>query len=132
MAHTGRCYCGAIQYELVGAPKDVALCHCIDCRLSSGTPMTAWAGFDESQLTITHGSPKTVNLSGPAIRSFCGDCGTGLFYRNAELLPGVVEVQSATLANPDLLRPEVQIQTAERISWMTSIHELPAFERFPE
>jgi hypothetical protein len=25
-----------------------------------------------------------------------------------------------------------QIQTAERIGWMESAHELPAFERFPE
>jgi hypothetical protein len=96
------------------------------------TPMTAWAGLLENQLTITQGEPKTINRSGAATRSFCADCGTGLFYRNAEILPGTVEIQSATLADPNALLPIAQIQTAERIGWMKNLHELPAFERFPE
>ena len=132
MSHSGRCYCGAITFQLEGEPKDTALCHCRDCQLSSGTPVTAWAGFAEEQLSITQGNPKTIHLSGAAIRSFCADCGTGLFYRNADVLPGVVEVQAATLADAESLPPEVHIQTAEMLGWMKNAHELPAFERFPE
>jgi hypothetical protein len=93
--------------------------------------MVAWAGFAENELTVTQGNPKTINSSGTAMRSFCADCGTGLFYRNAELLPGVVEIQSATFDDPDALPPVMQIQTAERIGWMNAAHALPAFERFP-
>lgn len=52
-------------------------------------------------------------------------------YRNAEFLPGVVEVQSSTLDDPGELVPPVQIQVAERLDWMRRIHELPEFERFP-
>lgn len=131
MTHSGQCHCGAIRYRAAGTPKDVALCHCIDCRRSSGAPMVAWAGFAESDVAVTQGTPKTVNSSGTAMRSFCADCGTGLFYRNAELLPGIVEIQSATFDDPDALPPTVQIQTAERIGWMRHAHELPALERFP-
>jgi hypothetical protein len=94
--------------------------------------VTAWAGFAEEQLSITRGNPKTINLSGAAIRSFCADCGTGLFYRNADLLPGIVEVQAATLADAQAVRPEAHIQTAEMLAWMKDAHELPAFDRFPE
>jgi hypothetical protein len=65
------------------------------------------------------------------MRSFCADCGTGLFYRNAELLPGIVEIQSVMIDDPDALPPGAQIQTAERIGWMKHAHEIPAFERFP-
>src|SRR5882724_2566743 len=132
MTHSGRCYCGAIRYQVLGEPKDVALCHCIDCRLSSGAPMTAWARSAGNQLTVTQGTPKPINTAGAVMRSFCADCGTGLFYRNAELLPGIVEIQSATLADPNALPPGTQIQMAERIGWMKNAHELPAFERFPE
>jgi len=132
MIHSGRCYCGAIRYQVAGEPRDVALCHCKDCRLSSGAPVMAWAGFADSALTVTHGKPRTINLSGAAIRTFCGDCGTGLFYHNADLLPGIVEVQSATLDDADALPPSVQIQTAERLDWMKDAHALPSFERFPE
>jgi hypothetical protein len=66
------------------------------------------------------------------MRSFCADCGTGLFYRNAEILPGVVDVQVATLDDPEALPPTVHIQTAEQIGWMRTAHELPRIDRFPE
>lgn len=131
MSHTGQCLCGAIQYVLSGAPNTVALCHCRDCQRAAGAPMVAWAMFPEAALTVTLGQPKTINSSGSAMRSFCSDCGSGLFYRNEEFLPGIVDVQTATLDNPDALPPGVQIQTAERIGWMPHIHELPEFSRFP-
>jgi len=87
--------------------------------------------FPEAALTVTKGQPKTINSSGTAMRSFCADCGTGVFYRNAAVLPGIVDVQSATLDDPEALPPTVQVQTAERLDWMQHVHELPGFERFP-
>ena len=131
MTHSGQCLCGAIHYQLSGEPKAAALCHCTDCRRSAGAPMVAWAMFTEASLTLTKGNPKTINSSGTAMRSFCADCGTGLFYRNEKILPGIVDVQTSTLDDPNALPPKVQIQTAERLPWMTHVHELPEFERFP-
>ncbi len=131
MHHQGHCLCGAIRYELNGAPLHVALCHCSDCRRSAGAPCVSWAMFQEASLTVTAGQPKTINSSGTAMRSFCPDCGTGLFYRNAVNLPGIVDVQTATLDDPDALAPTLQIQVAERLGWMAHMQELPAFERFP-
>lgn len=87
--------------------------------------------FPEAALTLTKGQPKTINKSGTAVRSFCADCGSGLFYRNAAILPGLVDVQTSTLDNPDALTPTLQMQVAERLSWMKHVHELPEFERYP-
>jgi len=131
MTHTGRCHCGAIHYQVSGDPMHVALCHCSDCRRSSGAPMVSWAAFTDTALVVTKGSPKTINSSGAAMRSFCPDCGTGLFYHNAEVLPGIVDIQSATLDDPNVFPPLVHIQTAERLGWMKDLDSLPAFERFP-
>jgi hypothetical protein len=131
MAYSGQCQCGAIRYQLTGEPNVVAACHCIDCRRSAGAPMVTWAMFPEEALALTKGEPRTFNSSGTAMRSFCADCGTGLFYRNAAMLPGIVDIQSSTLDDPEALPPVVQIQTAERLHWMTQLHELPEFERFP-
>ena len=132
MPHIGQCHCGAIRYELAAEPKNVSLCHCSDCRRSSGAPVVAWAAFAERDLSVIRGTPKTINSSGTTMRSFCADCGTGLFYRNAEILPGVVDVQVATLDDPETLPPTVHIQTAEQIGWMKTAHELPHIDRFPE
>ena len=77
MPLSGQCLCGAITYQVSGEPGFVALCHCTDCRWASGAPMVAWAMFAEAALILTKGTPKTINSSGTAMRSFCAACGSG-------------------------------------------------------
>lgn len=132
MTYQGGCQCGAVRYEVSGEPQHVALCHCNDCRKSSGAPMVAWAAFTDAQFKLVKGEPVTFNSSGSAMRSFCPKCGSGLYYRNAEFLPGIVDIQSATLDDPDALPPSAHIQVAERLGWMETAHSLPSFDRFPE
>jgi hypothetical protein len=131
MKLTGGCHCGAVRYAVAGEPQHVALCHCADCRKSAGAPMVGWAAFAEADLTVTQGEVTTYNSSGNAMRSFCPRCGSGLFYRNAEFLPGIVDVQSVTLDDPDALPPQIHIQVAETIGWMKDQDQLPRFERYP-
>ena len=131
MTLTGGCHCGAVRYEVTGEPQHVALCHCGDCRRSAGAPMVCWAAFAEAEMTVTQGETNTFNSSGTAMRSFCPTCGTGLFYRNEAFLPSIVDIQSATLDDPNLLPAGAHIQTAERLQWMETANELPAFDRFP-
>ena len=50
---------------------------------------------------------------------------------NAEMLPGITDIQTATLDDVESFAPGVQIQTADRIEWMETAHELPQFERYP-
>lgn len=131
MGRSGGCLCGAIRYDVDGEPQHVALCHCSDCRRSAGAPMVSWAAFTADALTVTQGQPITFNSSGAAMRSFCGTCGTGLFYRNADMLPGIVDIQSVTLDDPEALPPDAHIQVAERLHWMDDLDSLTRFERFP-
>ena len=125
----GRCHCGRIHYEM---PDDVlhhALCHCSDCRRHAGAPMVGWAMVAADRVSIT-GTPQTYGSSEHGRRLFCGNCGTGLFYIDEKMLPGMIDVQTGTLDEPDRLPAQVHIQTAERISWMKTAHELPEFERY--
>ena len=131
MTLQGGCQCGAVRYEVEGTPQHVALCHCSDCRKSAGAPMVAWAAFAEAEFTLLQGDLTTFNSSGTALRSFCPKCGTGIAYRNAEYLPGIVDIQSATLDDPDALPAGAHIQVAERIGWMADAHSIPEFQRYP-
>ncbi len=129
---TGGCHCGAVRYEAAETPKRHSICHCSDCRRSAGAPMVAWAVYGEDDVQVTKGEPKWRASSDLAQRGFCPECGTGLFYRNETNLPGLIDIQSATLDEPDRLpAPSAQVQTAERIGWVMSIHALPQFERYP-
>jgi len=107
-----------------------ALCHCSDCRRHAGAPMVGWAMFKSDQVAI-EGEPVIYASSEHGRRHFCGVCGTGLFYTNDAILPGITDVQSGTLDEPDALPAQVHIQVADRIAWMKDTGGLPEFKRFP-
>jgi hypothetical protein len=107
-----------------------ALCHCLDCRKAAGAPAVAWALAPVEQVSIG-GETTEYASSEHGRRHFCPKCGTGLFYTNDEVFPGQIDVQSATLDDPDSIPLQAQIQTAERISWMDDLHERPTFARYP-
>jgi len=127
---SGGCHCGAIRYEATGSAIHHALCHCTDCRKSAGAPAVAWALMDVDHVMIT-GEPAWYASSEHARRGFCSQCGTGLFYTNDVIFPGKIDIQSATLDDPDAIPLQGQIQTAERIGWMADMDQLPSFDRYP-
>jgi hypothetical protein len=131
MTYTGGCHYGAVRYEAVGVPLTHMLCHCRDCRRSAGAPMVGWTMYPQDAVRVTAGRPRVYASSEHGRRHFCSECGTGLFYTNAVMLPGIIDIRSATYDDPDLLPPPVQVQIAERIGWMQDAHEQAAFERYP-
>jgi hypothetical protein len=128
---TGGCHCGAIRYQAEGQTITHALCHCTDCRRHAGAPMVGWTMYPKDAVKVTKGTPKVYASSANGRRHFCPKCGTGLFYENAEILPGIVDIQSATSDDPATVPPHAHIQVADRIAWMERAHELPAFDRYP-
>lgn len=132
MERTGGCQCGAIRYRLTGEPVYTALCHCSDCRKSAGAPMVHWTAFPASAFALTQGELRDYLSSELGTRSFCPTCGTGVKYVNETNLPGLIDIQGATLDDPDALPPQIHVQAAERLSFMEQAHALPSFERYPE
>ena len=131
MARSGGCHCGDVRYEVSGEPVYHAICHCDACRASSGAPFVAWYAVKEEQFTLTSGEPRQFEGRPGAERNFCPRCGTGLFYRNAEALPGLVDIQSATFDDAGAEAPAIQVQCAEKLAWVDSIPDMPAFDRYP-
>jgi hypothetical protein len=131
MAITGGCHCGAIRYQAEGEALNHALCHCTDCRRHAGAPMVGWTMYPRERVVVTKGTPKVYASSQAGRRYFCADCGTGLFFSNDVVLPGLLDIQSATYDDPDAVPAQAHIQVADRIGWMQRAHELPEFERYP-
>jgi hypothetical protein len=130
MTTTGQCHCGAISYSADAAPQHHAICHCDDCRSWSGAPMVGWIAFREDEVSVT-GEPASYASSDHGVRQFCARCGTGLFYRNAQTLPGIVDIQSGTLDDPAALAPGAQIMVKDRLPWSPAIATLPEFRTYP-
>ena len=127
----GQCHCGAIRYAIAGEPSHVSICHCTDCRRHSGAPMVSWAGYPADGLKVIRGEARAYASSEHGRRHFCPDCGTGLFYYNDAVLPGIVDVQTSTFDHPEDFPPQLHVQVAERLGWLDGIDDLPKFPRYP-
>jgi hypothetical protein len=129
---TGGCHCGAVRYEAPLVPQRHSICCCRDCRRASGAPMVAWAVYAQGDIKLTKGSPKMRASSEHAQRYFCAACGTGLFYTSETYLPGLIDLQTATLDEPERIAPPTAVvQVGERVSWAADIHGLPEHRGYP-
>ena len=129
---TGHCHCGSVRYRLTGEPVYTGVCHCADCRRHSGAVMVGWTAYPAAALTVESGDLTDYASSENAVRQFCSRCGTGLFYRNEAMLPGLVDVQLTTLDDPENHAPQVHVQMADALAWEAGLPDLPAFDRYPE
>ncbi len=104
----GTCLCGTIEVT-ADAKNEVSLCHCSMCRKwSSGALHAVHCG---PNVTFKGAEPKRYQSSDWAVRGFCGECGTNLFYH---LLPTGEYILSAGLFdNPDF-KLSLEIFTDEK------------------
>lgn len=127
----GRCHCGACVYAFDGAPVRASICHCSDCQRCAGAHGVGWLAVPSGAFRLIEGAPAIYRSSPGTERHFCSACGTGLYFINEDLLPGIVDIQIATLDDPDAFPPEALIQLADAPAWLETLPTLPQFERFP-
>jgi hypothetical protein len=79
----GGCLCGAVRYVAAEVPDHLHACHCVNCRRISGSA-TVSVHVPFLAMQVEGIENVTVYASSDwATRSFCGRCGSGLWYRSA-------------------------------------------------
>ena len=115
---SGSCLCGGVQFSVTGEPLRVGLCHCKDCRKTSGSAYQAFAiwpleAFETAGIASTYGG-----------RSFCPTCGsrvTTVGEDEVEVMIGSLDVAPTELA------PGYELWTVRREHWL---QPLPGSEQF--
>ncbi len=120
----GGCLCGALRYEIDGAPSS-SICHCRSCRRASGAPTVGWLVVERERFRIISGELRTIRSSPPVTRGFCPRCGTPVTYVHDDN-PGFVEFTTATLDQPDAFPPTHEIWLSEKIAWAADRPDPPA------
>jgi len=124
MIFSGGCLCGAIRYESIQKTTEAGYCHCSICRKSTGAPVVAFASFPEKAFTYIKGKPSIYSSSSSGHREFCHKCGTQLCYRETKNTE-TVDINSGTLDDPEMVKPEFHIYTNNAVSWLKIEDGLP-------
>ena len=128
MTHVGKCFCGAVEIEVDGAPEAMGYCHCSSCRSWSGGPVNAFSLWRPSAVRITAGAKHIASFqkSDLSQRQYCRQCGGHLMTNHPPL--GLVDVFTATI--PTLrFEPAVHVNYAETVLPMKD--GLPKLKDFP-
>jgi len=126
--HEGKCFCGAVEFEVQGSPEAMGYCHCQSCRSWSAAPVNAFTLWKPENVRVTKGSGdlgRFMKTNGSG-RQYCKHCG-GHVMTDHPLL-GLVDVYAASL--PTLkFTPGVHVNYAETVLPMKD--GLPKLKDFP-
>ncbi|MBB5514211.1 hypothetical protein FHS89_000209 [Rubricella aquisinus] len=120
---TGRCYCGAIGFEIDAAPQTAAYCHCTDCRRLTGAPVAAFAAFAAADVTYLDAATH-LKMSDDVERWHCGRCGSALASWFS-YLPDQIYVPLGVLDAAGSLAPTVHCHADSALPWLHIADDLP-------
>ena len=120
----GGCLCGSVRYRVSGEPVAATLCHCRSCRRASGGTNVAWAVFEKSAFEWLSDEPVAYSSSRGIDWLHCHGCGSLVGYRRSSR-PDHMDITTATLDDPNLYPPAVEIWLEHKIGWETLNPALP-------
>ncbi len=125
---TGGCHCNAIRYEAEDRTVNRTICHCTDCRGTTGAPCVAWFSVRAGAFRYIQGAPTQYHSSGHATRAFCAACGTQLTFSDHGR-PGEIDITTCSLDDATGVEPQDHIYTASQVPWLVLPDGLPRYRR---
>lgn len=124
MKATGGCLCGTVRFEVTAASFRIDYCHCRMCQRVSGSVLTTWADFKDSEFRCTDGEIKYYKSSRYAERGFCANCGSTLIQRPFE--GDWVAVATGSFDHPEEFPPDnVHCGIESQVPWLKIDDNLP-------
>jgi hypothetical protein len=122
-----QCLCGAVRFRLEPPLRDVSVCHCSICRTLHGGA-AAYSAVSADRLHLDAGDAVRDYEVAGATYSFCGRCGSQLFWRRPEL--GHVSFNAALIAEPTGIVTSHHIFVGSAGDYEDVSTSLPTFERY--
>ena len=124
--HSGRCLCGSVQYVTTAQLRGVIMCHCSQCRRTSGHHV-AMTSVGSADLQLGASATLTwYRSSAGAERGFCRVCGGNLFWR--QLDGDTISIAAGTLDAPTGLIVEKHIYVGDKSDYDGLNDEFPKWE----
>ena len=127
---SGGCQCGAVKYSVSAPPEFTAVCHCSSCRKSVGAPLVGWAMFTSDAVQVSGNALIVYTSSQGVQRSFCGTCGTSLFFE-ADYISGLIDITTESFDDPEAMIPTAQIWASQEGACMKKLKDMVRFDALP-
>ena len=124
----GGCRCGAVRLRAFGRPSTVVYCYCVDCRRSSGAPVSLFAGYEDGQVELDRGAVRSYSSSRGVVRSFCAACGTPVSYEDGRL-EGEIYLHVGIFDDPEPFEPEAHNWVSQKPGWLGITDDLPTHQQ---
>lgn len=123
----GGCLCGAVRLRASGRPFTVVYCYCVDCRRSTGAPVSLFAGYEAEKVELDREAVRFYSSSRDVVRSFCGTCGTPISYEDGRL-EGEIYVHAGVFDDPEAFEPEAHSWVSQKPGWLEIGDGLPRYQ----
>jgi hypothetical protein len=128
----GKCLCGVVQVSIPDEFLYAGYCHCPDCRTSSGSAFSAFAGLRKEKLKLRcdEESISKFRNNEDNVIHFCRHRGSWLFsiVRNHEF----AHVRLGILIDDPSIRPTFHIFAGSKAPWDTICDGLAQFAGLPD
>ena len=125
----GGCLCGQISYEAEIDADKVAVCHCTDCQVNSGTAFGVVAQVVDGNFVLRSGKLKEFEKIAESGRvrklSFCPECGTRIHARTDGDPSAFFGLRVGTIRQRRELKPKIQVWCRSALPWVPELPEIP-------
>lgn len=132
---SGRCLCGAVQFESSAEPIFQSNCHCDDCRRSAGGVYASFVFVPTETLTVTAGETASYQHKSDRgnimTKSFCPTCGSQLFTANGSR-PERRGIRVGALDDASWFQPTVNVYHSRKLPSTPVDPKVRAFDQMPE
>ncbi len=129
---TGKCLCGAVEYQVDDAFEYSMNCHCSNCRRTTGSAFKPIAGIRSERFRRAGGNDALLIYGNPdaAHDVHCATCGS--LVHSVVREGAYVHVPMGTLMDAPTIRPTAHIFVGSKAAWYEITDDLPQYREFPE
>jgi hypothetical protein len=122
----GECFCRAVRYEVEDAFAYSLICHCSNCRRTTGSAFKPFAGIAREKLSVVRGGDALLIYGGDkAHDAHCRGCGSLLYSLVRD--GAYVHVAMGTLVDAPSIRPSAHIFVGSKAPWHEISDDLPRY-----
>ena len=124
---SGKCFCGAVHYEVADEFVYAANCHCSNCRRTTGSAFKPFAGIERDKFALAEGHHGLIHFGDASGHdAHCSRCGSLLYSLVRD--GAYVHVAMGTLVDDPTIRPTAHIFVGSKAPWFTIADDLPQYE----